>query len=180
MVVSPNLVLICIFTVILKTPTNTHPNNEQSAVLLTSHCYTNMLMLVFLYNICRIHLFQATLATQVLVESFVILRLGYHISLLACLPLRTIRPLQMIQNAGAWLVFNPPEFSHTTSLASIGFLLLPTSDLKHRCLLAKPKKDQRPLTLEHSLHSTLSLNLSHTQSSSTSQLDPPFQDRKAR
>ncbi|KAK3545153.1 hypothetical protein QTP70_001667 [Hemibagrus guttatus] len=69
-----------------------------------------------LYNIRRIRPFLSTQATQVLVQSLVILRLDYCNSLLAGLPLNAIRPLQMIQNAAARLVFNLPKFSHTTPL----------------------------------------------------------------
>ncbi|KAK3545793.1 hypothetical protein QTP70_013127 [Hemibagrus guttatus] len=69
-----------------------------------------------LYNIKRIRPFLSTQATQVLVQSLVISRLDYCNSLLAGLPLNAIRPLQMIQNAAARLVFNLPKFSHTTPL----------------------------------------------------------------
>ncbi|KAK3550303.1 hypothetical protein QTP86_024284 [Hemibagrus guttatus] len=69
-----------------------------------------------LYNIRRIRPFLSTQATQVLVPSLVISRLEYCNSLLAGLPLNAIRPLQMIQNAAARLVFNLPKFSHTTPL----------------------------------------------------------------
>ncbi|KAK3514069.1 hypothetical protein QTP70_002908 [Hemibagrus guttatus] len=70
----------------------------------------------FLYNIRRIRPFLSTQATQVLVQSLVISRLDYFNSLLAGLPLNAIRPLKMIQNAAARLVFNLPKFSHTTPL----------------------------------------------------------------
>ncbi|KAK3571505.1 hypothetical protein QTP86_012846 [Hemibagrus guttatus] len=69
-----------------------------------------------LYNIRRIRPFLSTQATQVLVQSLVISRLDYCNSLLAGRPLNAIRPLQMIQNAAARLVFNLPKFSHTTPL----------------------------------------------------------------
>ncbi|KAI5618105.1 hypothetical protein C0J50_22694, partial [Silurus asotus] len=69
-----------------------------------------------LHNIRRILPFLSIQAAQVLVQSLVISRLDYFNSLLAGLPLNAIRPLQMIQNAAAWLVFNQPKFSHTTPL----------------------------------------------------------------
>ncbi|KAI5086066.1 hypothetical protein C0J45_2222, partial [Silurus meridionalis] len=64
----------------------------------------------------RIRPFLSTQAAQVLVQSLVISRLDYCSSLLAGLPLNAIRPLQMIQNPAARLVFNLPKFSHTTPL----------------------------------------------------------------
>ncbi|KAI5092956.1 hypothetical protein C0J45_17347 [Silurus meridionalis] len=69
-----------------------------------------------LYNIQRIRPFLSIQAAQVLVQSLVISRLDYCNSLLAGLPLNAIRPLQMIQNAAARLVFNQPKFPHTTPL----------------------------------------------------------------
>ncbi|KAK3524872.1 hypothetical protein QTP86_010603 [Hemibagrus guttatus] len=69
-----------------------------------------------LYNIRRIRPFLSTQATQVLVQSLVISTLDYCNSLLGGLPLNAIRPLQMIQNTAARLVFNLPKFSHTTPL----------------------------------------------------------------
>ncbi|KAG5831831.1 hypothetical protein ANANG_G00283550, partial [Anguilla anguilla] len=60
----------------------------------------------FLYNIRRIRPFLTTYSTQLLVQAMVLSRLDYCNSLLAGLPASAIRPLQLIQNAAARLVFN--------------------------------------------------------------------------
>ncbi|KAI4872717.1 hypothetical protein NFI96_007016, partial [Prochilodus magdalenae] len=69
-----------------------------------------------LYNIRRIRPFLSQEATQLLVQSLVISRLDYCNSLLAGLPLQAIRPLQLVQNAAARLIFNLPKFTHITPL----------------------------------------------------------------
>ncbi|KAK5915961.1 hypothetical protein CesoFtcFv8_001506 [Champsocephalus esox] len=69
-----------------------------------------------LYNIRRIRPQLTQKATQVLAQALVISRLDYCNSLLAGLPACAIRPLKLIQNAAARLVFNLPKFSHTTPL----------------------------------------------------------------
>ncbi|XP_036444512.1 uncharacterized protein LOC118820323 [Colossoma macropomum] len=51
-----------------------------------------------------------------LVQSLVISRRDYCNSPLACLPLRPIRPSQLIQNAAARLVFSLPRFIHVSAL----------------------------------------------------------------
>ncbi|KAI4873412.1 hypothetical protein NFI96_016658 [Prochilodus magdalenae] len=66
-----------------------------------------------LYNIRP---FLSQEATQLLVQSLVISRLDYCNSLLAGLPLRAIRPLQLVQNTAARLIFNLPKFTHVTPL----------------------------------------------------------------
>ncbi len=55
-------------------------------------------------------------AAQLLVQALVVSRLDYCNALLAGLPSNTIKPLQMIQNAAARLVFNDPKRAHVTPL----------------------------------------------------------------
>ncbi|KAI2644118.1 30S ribosomal protein S3 [Labeo rohita] len=69
-----------------------------------------------LHNIRKIRPFLTEQATQLLVQALVISRLDYCNALLASLPSCTIKPLQMIQNAAARLVFNEPKRAHVTPL----------------------------------------------------------------
>ncbi len=69
-----------------------------------------------LHNIRQIRPFLIQHAAQLLVQALVISRLVYCNALLAGLPSNTIKPLQMIQNAAARLVFNEPKRAHVTPL----------------------------------------------------------------
>ncbi|KAI2650044.1 Protein phosphatase 2C 1 [Labeo rohita] len=69
-----------------------------------------------LHNIRKIRPFLTEQATQLLVQALVISRLDYCNALLAGLPSCIIKPLQMIQNAAARLVFNKPKRAHVTPL----------------------------------------------------------------
>ncbi len=69
-----------------------------------------------LHNIRKIRPFLTEHAAQLLVQALVISRLDYCNALLAGLPSSTIKPLQMIQNAAARLVFNEPKRAHVTPL----------------------------------------------------------------
>ncbi len=69
-----------------------------------------------LHNIRKIRPFLTEHAAQLLVQALVISRLDYCNALLAGLPSNTIKLLQMIQNAAAWLVFNEPKRAHVTTL----------------------------------------------------------------
>ncbi|XP_067268944.1 uncharacterized protein [Pseudorasbora parva] len=69
-----------------------------------------------LHNIRKIRPFLTEHATQLLVQALVISRLDYCNALLAGLPSCAIKPLQMIQNAAARLVFNEPKRAHVTPL----------------------------------------------------------------
>ncbi len=60
-----------------------------------------------LHNIRKIRPFLTEHAAQLIVQALVISRLDYCNALLAGLPSNTIKPLQMIQNAAARLVFKP-------------------------------------------------------------------------
>ncbi len=69
-----------------------------------------------LYNIKKIRPFLSEHATQLLVEALVVSRLDYCNALLAGLPATSIKPLQLIQNAAARLIFNEPKRMHITPL----------------------------------------------------------------
>ncbi len=69
-----------------------------------------------LYNIRKIRPFLSEHATQLLVQTLVLSRLDYCNALLACLPANSIKPLQLIQNAAARLIFNEPKRTHVTPL----------------------------------------------------------------
>ncbi len=69
-----------------------------------------------LHNIRKIRPFLMEHAAQLLVQALVISRLDYCNAFLAGLPSSTIKPLQMIQNAMARLVFSEPKRAHVTPL----------------------------------------------------------------
>ncbi len=78
-----------------------------------------------LHNIRKIRPFLTEHAAQLLVQVLVVSRLDYCNALLAGLPSNTIKPLQMIQNAAARLVFNEPKKANVTPLfISLHWLLV--------------------------------------------------------
>ncbi len=81
-----------------------------------------------LHNIRKIRPFLTEHTAQLLVQALVISRLDYCNALLAGHPSNTIKPLQMIQNAAARLVFNEPKRARHTSLC---LLALATSCSSH-------------------------------------------------
>ncbi|KAI4878960.1 hypothetical protein NFI96_004800, partial [Prochilodus magdalenae] len=87
---------------------------------------------------------QGTLAKK----SLVISRLDYCNSILAGLPLRAIRPLQLVQNAAARLIFNLPKFTHVTPLLRSLHWLPVVARIRFKTLMpTKPRMDQRLPTL---------------------------------
>ncbi len=69
-----------------------------------------------LYNIKKIRPFLSEHATQLLVQALVLSRLDYCNALLAGLSANSIKPLQLIQNTAARLIFNEPKRTHVTPL----------------------------------------------------------------
>ncbi len=69
-----------------------------------------------LYNIKKIRPFLSEHETQLLVQALVLSRLDYCNALLAGLPSSSIKPLQLIKNAAARLIFNEPKRTHVTPL----------------------------------------------------------------
>ncbi|XP_058604767.1 uncharacterized protein LOC131522914 [Onychostoma macrolepis] len=80
-------------------------------IAITTHSY-----MFALHNIRKIKPFLMEHAAQPLVQALVISRLDYCNALLAGLPSCAIKPLQMIQNAAARLVFSMPKRAHVTPL----------------------------------------------------------------
>ncbi|KAI4896499.1 hypothetical protein NFI96_021433, partial [Prochilodus magdalenae] len=97
-----------------------------------------------LYNIRRIRPFLSQEATQLLVQSLVISRLDYCNSLLAGLPLRAIRPLQLVQNTAAHLIFNLPKFTHVTPLLRSLHWLPVVARIKFKTLMLAYKAKNGP------------------------------------
>ncbi len=83
-----------------------------------------------LHNIRKIRLFLTEHAAQLLVQALVVSRLDYCNALLAGLPSNTIKPLQMIQNAAARLVFNEPML-HLSLSPFTGYRLRLASSSRH-------------------------------------------------
>jgi len=67
-----------------------------------------------LHNIRRIRPFLSEHATQLLVQALDLSRLDYYNALLAGLPAFSVKPLQLIQNAAARVVFKEPKRAHIT------------------------------------------------------------------
>ncbi|KAI4897529.1 hypothetical protein NFI96_003922 [Prochilodus magdalenae] len=112
-------------------------------------------------------------ATQLLVQSLVISRLDYCNSLLAGLPLRAIRPLQLVQNAAARLIFNLPKFTHVTPLLRSLHWLPVVARIKFKTLMLAYKAKNGPAP-----HYLMAMVKSRAvpralRASSTARLEPP-------
>ena len=69
-----------------------------------------------LLNITKIMPYLTQHPTQLLVQAMVISRLDYCNALLTGLPACAVKPLQLVQNVAARLVFDQPKRAHVTSL----------------------------------------------------------------
>ncbi len=94
-----------------------------------------------LHNTRKCRPFLSEHAAQLLVQA--LSRLDYWNALLAGLPSNTIKPLQMIQNAAAWLVFNEPKRAHVTPLFVSLYWLPVAARIQFKTLIFK----QRPSLL---------------------------------
>ncbi len=101
-----------------------------------------------LHNIRKIRPFLTEHAAQLLVQALVVSRLDYCNALLAGLPSNTIKPLQMIQNAAARLVFNEPKL-HLSLSPCTGYQLQLASSSRHWCLHIEQPQAQHPPTSTH-------------------------------
>ncbi|KAJ8385148.1 hypothetical protein AAFF_G00191990 [Aldrovandia affinis] len=111
-----------------------------------------------LHNIRRIRPFLTQEATQLLVQALVISRLDYCNSLLAGLPACAIKPLQLVQNAAARLVFNQLKFTHVTPLLSSLHWLPIAARIRFKSLVLLFKRPE--VLLPHtSSHSSLPTHL---------------------
>ncbi len=105
-----------------------------------------------LHNIRKIRPFLTEHAVQLLVQALVISRPDYYNALLAGLPSNTIKPLQMIQNAVARLVFNEPKRAHVTPLfVSLHWLPVSARIQFKTLMLAYRKTTGSATTYFHSL-----------------------------
>ncbi len=109
-----------------------------------------------LHNIRKIRPFLTEHAAQLLVQALVVSRLDYCNALLAGLPSNTIKPLQMIQNAAARLVFNEPKepMLHLSSSHCTGYQWQLASSSRHWCLHTERPQAQHPPTSTHYYEST--------------------------
>ncbi len=88
------------------------------------------------YNIKKIRPFLWEHATQLLVQALVLSRLDYCNALLAGLPASPIKPLQLIQNAAARLIFNEPKITHVTPLfINLHWLPIAAQCIKFKALM---------------------------------------------
>ncbi len=106
-----------------------------------------------LHNIRKIRPFLTQYAAQLLVQALVISRLDYCNALLAGLPSNTIKPLQVIQNAAARLVFNE-HMLHLSLSPCTGYQLQLASSSRHWCLHIVQPQAQHPPTSTHYYKST--------------------------
>ncbi len=84
---------------------------------------------------------------QLLVQALVLSRLDYCNALLAGLPASSIKPLQLIQNATARLIFNEPKRTHVTPLF-INLHWLPiAARIKFKALMVAYKTTSGPAPL---------------------------------
>ncbi len=102
----------------------------------TDHITKTVLSCRFaLSNIKKIRPFLWEHATQLLVQALVLSRLDYYNALFARLPASSIKPLKLIQNAPARLIFNEPKRTHVTPLFINLYWLPIAAPIKFKALM---------------------------------------------
>ncbi|KAI2657366.1 putative RNA-directed DNA polymerase from transposon BS [Labeo rohita] len=119
-----------------------------------------------LFIIRKIRSFLSEHASQLLVQSLVPSRLDYCNAFLAGRPASSIKPLQLIQNAAARIIFNEPKRTHVTPLF-INLHWLPTAahmKLKALMFAYKTTTGSAPLYLNSLLQTYVSSRSLHSAS----------------
>ncbi len=113
-----------------------------------------------LYNIKKIRPFLSEHASKLLVQVLVLSRLHYCNALLAGFPASSIKPLQLIQNAAARLIFNELKRMHVTLLfINLHWLPIAAQCIKFKALMFayRTTTDSAPLYLNSLLQTYMPL-----------------------
>ncbi|KAK3516116.1 hypothetical protein QTP70_005378 [Hemibagrus guttatus] len=143
------------------------------------HCYADDTQLIFSFppsdttTSARISACLADISSWMTAHQLKLNPSKTELLIIPGLPLNAIRPLQMIQNAAAWLVFNLPKFSHTTPLLRSLHWLPVAARIRFKTLMLayKARNGPAPSYLKALVTSRTAPRL--LRSTSTARLVPP-------